>query len=49
MVSALAPAEAEALGSLGVVLVRGPAVGLSPAGPSDVGLGLRALRWFCVC
>ena len=45
----LAPAEAGALGSLRVVPVRGPAMGLSLAGPSGVGLGLRALRWFaCV-
>ena len=41
----LAPAEARALGSLRVVPVRGPAMGLSLAGPSGVGLGLRALRW----
>ena len=40
----LAPAEAVALGSLRVVPVRGPAMGLSLAGPSGVGLGLRALR-----
>ena len=45
----LTPAEAGALGSLRVVPVRGPAMGLSPAGPSGVGLGLCALRWFaCV-
>ena len=45
----LAPAEAGALGSLRVVPVRGPAMGLSLAGPSGVGLGLRALRWLaCV-
>ena len=45
----LAPTEAGALGSLRVVPVRGPAMGLSPAGPSGVGLGLRALRWLaCV-
>ena len=44
----LAPAEAGALGSLCVVPVRGPAMGLSLAGPSGVGLGLRALRWM-VC
>ena len=43
------PAEAGALGSLRVVPVRGPAMGLSLAGPSGVGLGLRALRCFaCV-
>ena len=43
------PAEAGALGSLRVVPVRGPAMGLSLAGPSGVGLGLRALRWLaCV-
>ena len=40
----LAPAEAGALGSLCVVPVRGPAMGLTLAGPSGVGLGLRALR-----
>ena len=45
----LAPAEAGPLGSLSVVPVRGPAMGLSLAGPSGVGLGLRALRWLaCV-
>ena len=45
----LAPAEAGALGSLRVVPVRRPAMGLSLAGPSGVGLGLRALRWLaCV-
>ena len=45
----LAPAEAGTLGSLGFVLVWGPALGLSLAGPSGFGLGLRALRWFaCV-
>ena len=41
----LAPAEAGTLGSLRVVPVRGPAMGLSLAGPSGNGLGLRALRW----
>ena len=45
----LAPAEARALGTLRVVPVRIPAMGLSLAGPSGFGLGLRALRWFCVC
>ena len=45
----LAPAEARALGALRVVPVRGPAMGLSLAGPSSFGLGLRALRWFGVC
>ena len=45
----LAPAEAGALGSLRLVSVRGPAMGLAMAGPSGVGLGLRALRWLaCV-
>ena len=45
----LARAEAGALGLLRVVPVRGPAMGLSLAGPSGVGLGLRALRWLaCV-
>ena len=39
-----ARSEAGALGSLRVVPVRGPAVGLSLAGPSGVGLGLHALR-----
>ena len=44
-----APAEAGALGSLRVVPVQGSAMGLSLAGPSGVGLGLRALRWLaCV-
>ena len=42
-------AEAGALGSLRVVPVRGPAMGLSLAGPFGIRLGLRALRWFaCV-
>ena len=45
----LAPAEARALGALRVVPVRRPAMGLSLAGPSGFGLGLRALRWFGVC
>ena len=40
----LAPAEAGALGSLRIVPVRVPAMGLSRAGPSGVVLGLRALR-----
>ena len=40
----LAPAKAGALGSLRVIPVRGPAMGLSLAGPSGFGLGLRALR-----
>ena len=45
----LATAEAAALGSLHVIPVQGPAMGLSLAGPSGVGLGLCALRWFaCV-
>ena len=44
----LTPAEVGALGSLRVVPVRGPAMGLSLAGPSGVGLGLHALRW-CAC
>ena len=45
----LAAAEAAALGSLHVVPVRGPAMGLSLAGPSGASLVLRALRWFaCV-
>ena len=45
----LAPAEAGALGSLRVVPVQGPAMGLSLAGRSGVGLGLCALRWLaCV-
>ena len=45
----LAPAEARALGALRVVPVRGPAMGLSLAGPSCYGLRLRALRWCGVC
>ena len=45
----LAPAEARALGALRVIPVRGPAMGLSLAGFSGFGLGLRALRWFGVC
>ena len=45
----LATAEAGALGSLRVVPVRGPAMRLSLASPSGVGLGLRALQWLaCV-
>ena len=45
----LAPAEARVLGALRVVPFRGPAMGLSLAGPSGFGLGLRSLRWFGVC
>ena len=45
----LAPSEAGTPDSLRVVPVPGPAMGLSLAGPSGVGLGLRALRWLaCV-
>ena len=45
----LAPSEAGALGSLRVVPVQGPAMGLSLAGPSSFGLWLRALLWLaCV-
>ena len=45
----LAPPKAGTLGPLRVVPFRGPAMGLSLAGPSGVGLWLRALRWFaCV-
>ena len=45
----LAAAEAAALGLLHNVHVRGPAMGLSLAGPSRIGPGLRALRWLgCV-
>ena len=44
-----APAEAGALGLLRVVPVRGPAMGLSLAGPSGVGFELRALRPSGVC
>ena len=43
------PPAAGALGSLRVVPVRGPVVGLSLAGPSGFGLGLCALRRLCVC
>ena len=47
--ASLAPAEAGALGSLRIIPVRGPATGLSLAGPSGVGLGLHALQWLaCV-
>ena len=38
----LAPSKAGALGSLRVVPARGPAMGVSLAGPSSSGLGLRA-------
>ena len=41
----LAPAEAGALGALCVVPVQGPGMGMSLAGYSGLGLGLRALRW----
>ena len=44
----LAPAEAGALSLLRVIPVRGLTIGLSLAGPSSFGLGLRALRWFGV-
>ena len=37
------------LGSLRVAPVLGPTLGLSLGGPSGVGLGLRALRWFGLC
>ena len=43
------PAVAGALGSLHGVPVRGPAMGLSLAGPFGFGVGLRALRWLVVC
>ena len=42
----LAPAEAGKLGVLRIVPVWGPAMGLSLAGPSGVGIGVYALRWF---
>ena len=45
----LSPAEAGAMGSLRVVSVRGPVMGLSLAGPSGLGLALLALQWFGVC
>ena len=45
----LAPAEARALSEPRVVPVRGPAMGLSLAGPSGFCLALRALRWFGAC
>ena len=45
----LAPADAGALQVLRVVPIQGPAMGLTLAGPSSFGLGLRALRWFGVC
>ena len=46
----MAAAVAEALGSLRVIPVRGPVMGLFLAGRSGVGLGLRVLRWFAyVC
>ena len=44
----VAAAKAAAVGSLRVVPVPGPAMGLSLACPLGVGLGLRAPRWF-VC
>ena len=45
----LAPAEAGVLGSLRVIPVWGPAMGLSLGSPSGFGLGLCALRWLaCV-
>ena len=49
MCLSLAPAEARELSALRVVPVRGPAMGLSLAGPSGFGLGLLALWWFGVC
>ena len=45
----LTPLAMGAPGSLCVVPVWGPVVGLSLAGPSNVALGLRALGWFCMC
>ena len=48
-VSAAGPCRGRGLASVRVVPVRGPAMGLSLAGPSGVGLGLRVLRWLaCV-
>ena len=44
-----APAEAGALGLLRVLPVRGSAMQSSLAGPSGVGLALRALRCFGMC
>ena len=49
IVPAAGPRRDRGQGSLCVVPVRGPVMGLSLAGPSGVGLGLRALRWLaCV-
>ena len=44
----LAPAEARARARSASYPFRGPAMGLSLAGPSSFGLELRALRWFCL-
>ena len=45
----LTPAEARALGALRAFPFWGPAMGLSLAGSSGFGLGLRALRWLGMC
>ena len=45
----LAPAGTGAPGSLCVVPDQGFAMGLSPAGPSGVSLGICALRWLDLC
>ena len=45
----LALAEAGALGSLRIVPIWGPAMGMSLAGPSSFSRGLCALLWFDVC
>ena len=49
IVPAAGPRRSRGASSLRVIPIRGPAMGLSLAGPSGVGLGLRALRWLaCV-
>ena len=49
MVPASGPGRGGALGLVQVVPARGTTMGLSLAGPSGVGLGLRALRLSCGC
>ena len=49
IVPAASPCRGKGAGRAPRSPVRGPAMGLSVAGPSGFGLQLRALRWFGVC
>ena len=46
LVPSAGPCRGRAMGSLRVIPVQGPTMGLCLANPSSVGLGLRALWWF---